>query len=197
MSKLKCKNSKGYKLTVGNEYEMISEEGDFVTIENDNGKSVRYSKDLFELVPEVVEIGEVTVTRQNNNGNLIVNIPIDGKERQWNIGIGYSGSNISCGIHQISGIDPLIASIINNTDYLSKEYEIELDDEFKLDIFRKCIQTALTRQTTRFVLMSTTLNSISRIDGIDTYLASIAEATLEGNNPNSNNDIALWVIRKS
>lgn len=47
-----CTEVKNYKLTVGRTYEIIADEGSRIVLANDNGKVVKYAKELFNIQEE-------------------------------------------------------------------------------------------------------------------------------------------------
>jgi len=79
MNELICVNPKNYKLTEGNKYLVVENEGETVMIINDNNKTARYYIDLFQEVEEEVIIPEPEVIPRTEQDliNSIVSDDLD------------------------------------------------------------------------------------------------------------------------
>ena len=200
-----CTNPKNYKLTQGKVYEILDEEDGYYLLVNDSNKTVRYYSDLFDDVEEAVEevappppparteadvISSLNVTCAGQRCTVTyVDLNNQTVNFQTNT-IGISSTDISCGIRQISGINYILSSIDNNVN-------TDEDDllELRKEIVKRVISLLINRNrgNTRWMLMSTN-NDDSYEDYFDVF-DSLAQTNLGWeNNPNSGNDIKLWVF---
>lgn len=215
---IECIDSGSNKLiTVGNEYEVISETDNRYVILNDKGIQKNYSKNLFKEV-------------EYENNNLVEEIDvetdvyIERNEIYFNIKVKMEGfddfiygntvgclldTDISCGIKQISGLNDIMSFEKNFRFDFSEHIEennIDLGEEIDLDdLFNEVIASLFSdlleklNETCLYVLLSTNLNNNENYnDNVVDVLNNIAEnETLVGDNPNSGNDIQLWVLKCS
>ena len=200
-----CINPKNYKLTQGKEYYIVDEEDGYYLLANDSNKIVRYYSDLFGDIEEAVEevappppparteadvISSLNVT---SGGQRCTVTYVDLNNQTVNFQtdiIGISGTEISCGIRQIYAINNILSSIDNNVN-------TDEDDllELRKEIVKRVISLFINRNrgNSRWMLMSTNNDDIFEdyFDVID----SLAQTNLGWeNNPNSGNDIKLWVF---
>ena len=200
-----CINPKNYKLTQGKIYEIIDEEDGYFLLVNDSNKTVRYYSDLFGDIEEAVEevappppparteadvISSLNVTC---NGQRCTVTYVDLNNQTINFqtsAIGISSTDISCGIRQISGINDILSSIDNN---------VNTDEDDLLELRKEIVKRVISlfirynRGNTRWMLMSTN-NDDSYEDYFDVF-DSLAQTNLGWeNNPNSGNEIKLWVF---
>ena len=104
--------------------------------------------------------------------------------------IGITGTEISCGIRQISGINDILSSIDNNVN-TNEDDLLELRKEIVKRVISLLIR--YKRGNTRWMLMSTNDDVIYE-DYFEVF-DSLAQTNLGWeNNPNSGNDIKLWVF---
>lgn len=211
---IECVNSGSNKLiTVGKKYEIIYETENRYTILNDKGIQKNYSKNLFEIEGNKI-VDEINIeTHVNINLDeieFLVRVKIDGFED-----FDYGGealalvkeSNISCGIKQLSGIDDIMQfeNRFRNDfkDYI-RENGIELDNHIDLDelcdetissLFQDLI--AELDGTCLYTLLSTNLNNNGNYNQkVVDILNGISEnEVFIGENPNSGNEIQLWIIK--
>ena len=157
MKKLKCINPKNYRLTQNGEYEVVEDGVEFVKIINDSGKTVRYSKELFQ--EEVVPVAPPPPARTEQD--CINSIIISGDNIQFNdlnndiVTINAtmtrnSNSGFSCGVVRLEGINSLIERIENVVD-TSEDDLIDL----KKAILKKAVDWNLRRSPYAFGLIST------------------------------------------
>lgn len=203
-----CTNPKNYKLTQGKVYEILDEEDGYFLLVNDSNKTVRYYSDLFDDIEEAVEpveevappppparteadvisslnvtcsVSRCTVTYVDLN-NQTVNFQTST--------IGISGTDISCGIRQIRGINEILSSIDNNVSTADDDLL-----ELRKEIIKRVISSLIhyNRGNTRWMLMST--NNDERYEDYFDVFDSLAQTNLGWeNNPNSGNEIKLWVF---
>ena len=200
-----CINPKNYKLTQGKVYEILDEEDGYYLLVNDSNKTVRYYSDLFGDIEEAVEevapppppartetdvISSLNVTC---NGQRCTVTYVDLNNQTVNFQtytIGIYGTEISCGIRQMSNINNILSSIDNN---------VSTDEDDLLELRKEIVKRVISllirynRGNTRWMLMSTNYD-----DTFEDYFEvfdSLAQTNLGWeNNPNSGNNINLWVF---
>ena len=202
-----CTNPKNYKLTQGKVYEILDEEDGYFLLVNDSNKTVRYYSDLFddleqvnELIEEVAppppartEADVISSLNVTCSGQRCTVTYVDLNNQTVNFQtntIGISGTDISCGIHQMRGINDILSSIDNN---------VSTDEDDLLELRKEIVKRVISllirynRGNSRWMLMSTN-NDDSYEDYFDVF-DSLAQTNLGWeNNPNSGNEIKLWVF---
>ena len=202
-----CINPKNYKLTQGKVYEILDEEDGYFLLVNDSNKTVRYYSDLFDDVIAIPDeetiappapsvrtetdvISSLNVTYNNNRCNVMyVDLNNQTVNFQTNT-IGISETVISCGIRQMCNINNILLSIDNNVSTADDDLL-----ELRKEIVKRVISLLIhyNRGNSRWMLMSTN-NDSSFEDYFDVF-DSLAQTNLGWeNNPNSGNDIKLWVF---
>ena len=200
-----CINPKNYKLTQGKVYEILDEEDGYFLLVNDSNKTVRYYSDLFGDVEEAVEEVAPPTPPARTEADVIssLNVTCAGQRctvtyvdlNNQSVGfqtstIGISGTDISCGIRQISGINDILYCIDNNVN--TNEDDLL---ELRKEILKRVISLLINRNrgNTRWMLMSTN-NDVSYEDYFEVF-DSLAQTNLGWEtNPNSENEIKLWVF---
>lgn len=200
-----CTNPKNYKLTQGKIYEILDEEDGYFLLVNDSNKTVRYYSDLFDDVEEAVEevappppparteadvISSLNVTCDNSRCTVTY-VDLNNQTVTFQTyTIGISGIDISCGIRQMYGINGILSSIDDN---------IDINDDDLLELRKEIVKRVTSlfirnhRDNTRWMLMSTNSNELYE-DYFEVF-DSLAQTNLGWeNNPNSGNDIKLWVF---
>ena len=196
MKKLKCINPKNYRLTQNGEYEVIEDGVEFVKIINDSGKTVRYSKELFqeEVVPvappppparteqdciNTIDISDGVIRFIDlNNNNVTINASMTRN----------SNNAFSCGVVRLEGINLLMSRIENVID-TSEDDLIDL----KKAIFKKAVDWNLRKSPYAFGLISTNQNT-NYEDYFDVLDEISSSATEWVTNPNSDNLIKIWTL---
>ena len=200
-----CTNPKNYKLTQGKVYEILDEEDGYYLLVNDSNKTVRYYSDLFGDIEEAVEevappppparteadvISSLNVT-YNNNRCTVTYVDLNNQTVNFQTNtIRISSTGISCGIHQMYGINDILSSIDGNVSTTDDDLL-----ELRKEIVKRVISLLIhyNRGNTRWMLMSTN-NDDSYEDYFDVF-DSLAQTNLGWeNNPNSGNEIKLWVF---
>ena len=196
MKKLKCINPKNYRLTQNGEYEIVEDGVEFVKIINDSGKTVRYSKELFqeEVVP-VAPPPPPARTEQDcinsiiiNNGNIQFN-DLNNDIVTINATMTRNSNNgFSCGVVRLEGINRLMERIENAVD-TSEDDLIDL----KKAIFKKAVDYNLRVSPYAFGLISTNQNANYEdyFDVLDEMSSSMTEWVT---NPNSSRLIKIWTL---
>lgn len=220
--KLRCETTGSNKAISRNtEYEVVEETTERYSIINDNGVQKNYAKKLFRVIPEILP---VTVIDELNIETTATINP-DGTAISFNISCSFIGrnrfnyntddvlflntTNISCGIHQISGLN----NFINHNLLLKTRFEnylnehrntfvlnpaINLEETYK-DIYTSLLQDLIAifqgdRIRTGVLLLSTTTGSINLNLDFKAALDEISETKVVTRNPNSNNQIQMWTL---
>ena len=200
-----CTNPKNYKLTQGKVYEILDEEDGYYLLVNDSNKTVRYYSDLFGDIEEAVEevappppparteadvISSLNVT-SNGQRCSVTYVDLNNQTVTFQtITIGISSTDISCGIRQMHSINDILLSIDNNVSTADDDLL-----ELRKEIVKRVISLLIryNRGNTRWMLMSTNDNVIYE-DYFEVF-DSLAQTNLGWEiNPNSGNDIKLWVF---
>ena len=200
-----CTNPKNYKLTQGKVYEILDEEEGYFLLVNDSNKTVRYYSDLFDDVEEAQPVAPPPPPPARTEADVISSLNVTANNLRCTVTyvdlnnqtvtfqtntIGVSGTNISCGIHQMSGINDVLASIDGNVSTTDDDLL-----ELRKEIVKRVMSLLINRNrgNSRWMLISTNSNSIYE-DYFDVF-DSLAQTNLGWeNNPNSGNDIKLWVF---
>jgi len=213
MKELICINPKNYKLTEGNNYQIVIDEGETVMIINDSNKTVRYYKDLFkEVEDEVIAEPEPVIVRTEQD--LIDSIVSDDKNTTYidfnnqkviinnYLNILDNDDNFSCGIKNVTNISDQIEEIyeiISETEETSEEDLELLTKAIIKQHFKNYIKIKSNDNFNGGIyLMSCNINN----DGLDEEVVDILNEISDFNtepekNPNSGNEIKLWGFYKS
>lgn len=175
---IKCINPKVYNLTAGKEYEVISESNRFYTVVNDTGSAFSYSKELFEVETPIPVEEPLNIEIQNINGHRY-SIRTN-KHETTRVTFERAGTSISCGINQFYNVNELVDEILHT-------YR-----EDAIEVLKALFTHVLTLYVYKFALIST--NITDNEDVIEALDKVLGDHQHEGLNPNSDNDIALWVV---
>lgn len=214
MKELICINPKNYKLTEGNNYTVVIDEGETVMIVNDSNKTVRYYKDLFAEVeeeaisepePEVIPRTEQDLINSITSNGLVTTY-VDFNDQLVEIGNKLSITNnensFSCGIKKVVNIVDQIDEIYDTIDVTAETAEEDLllltkaviKQHFKNFIRVKSVGDynggifLMSCNTTGGGLEEETVDILNEMSDFNT------EPEL---NPNSGNQIMLWGFYKS
>lgn len=215
MKKLICINPKNYKLTLDKEYSIVIDEGETVLLINDNNKTVRYYKDLFQEIEEEIEIiPEPEPVAVRTEQDLIDSITNDGiviKYINFNneevvvenyLDIISNTNSFSCGIKNLTGIGDQIAEIYN----IIENEELNFAED--LELFTKALIKQYFKNFIKYkindgfnggiYLMSCNINEGGLNEETVDILDEISDFnTIPELNPNSGNLIKLWGFYKS
>lgn len=204
--KVICKATRGYKLKKNKTYNVLEETDSRYLVTNEAGLDRNYSKKLFEVVKENLTLEQILEsvclvenevqfkTRDNNDVILEVNDFITLEDSQ-----------VSCGVKQLVGINSLVEVIVKtvNEEYSSSYFNQSQRNQIIVTVLKKAVECAaeLDIQQYKFLLISTTTGNNSNSERNDNY-SLLGEAfslrgeamQLVGNNPNTNNEISLWVL---
>ena len=191
-----CRNAKNYKLTEGQEYEILSEEDGYVRIINDSGKNVRYDASLFEEVEETIPLPPPPARTEQDcinsityNGTTLRYVDINETPKEINVSLTLRGNNeFSCGVVRIEGLNG-VCNRIENQDFVNTD-----DDDFielKKALFRTVFNYWSARGTYGMWMCST-----NRDDNYEDYQTLLDTLSTHNSgwfrNPNSGNQIKLW-----
>ena len=203
-----CTNPKNYKLTQGKEYVVVSEEEEYVLIINDNNKTQRYAKELFEeqditveeevipLLPQRTEQDcinsiQATTNPQNNNIELRYN-DIENNEHLISYMGTVSTSNNSCGIVEYDGLNNIMSFISENVN-TGEEDMIELQKA----LFKIFVQRILSTRIGNSRWMTFSTNQLYDYEDFYTVLDEMSQiVTPWEQNPNSRSMIKLWILNR-
>ena len=191
MKQVICRNPKGYRLTQGREYTVNDElrEG-YYQLQNDNNRTVFYADDLFEDVPtestveEIIQSMAITIS---DVGAISVRYNVDGNDRTLNYTLSITRTQNSCGIGDVSGINGLVNHI--NQHVINRQ-------DLRIQFLRKVVETFVDNFEFGLFLFSTNIDGNDNITAIDEVLTNLSLARIQKLNPNSGNQIALWILEK-
>lgn len=213
MNELICTNPKNYKLTLDKKYLVITDEGDTVMIINDNNKTVRYYKDLFqeveeEIIPEpepvIVRTEQDLIDSIVNNGTQTTYIDFDNQTItiENDLNILNNDNDFSCGIKNITNIGNQLRSIYEIIEETSEKAEEDLPLLTKAVIkhhFKNYIRyKSNDGYNGGIYLMSCNITGGGLDEETVDILNEISDFNTESElNPNSGNEIKLWGFYKS
>lgn len=214
MKELICVNPKNYKLTEGNNYTVVIDEGDTVMIVNDSNKTVRYYKDLFIESEEEEFIPEPEPVIIRTEQDLINSITSDSLKTTY---IDFNNQTIyihnhlqcinnknsfSCGIKNITNIGDQIEAICESISDSEETAEEDLPLLTKA-LIKQHFKNYIKYNTNNgfnagIYLMSCNING----EGLDEEVVEILDEISDFHtqpeiNPNSGNEIKLWGFYKS
>ena len=214
MNELICTNPKNYKLTLDKKYTVVIDEGETVMIVNDNNKTVRYYKDLFqEIEEEVIPEPEPVVVRTEQD--LIDSIASDSLNTTYvdfNNQIVHIHNHLQC-LSNENSFSCGIKNVINIGDQIGEIYEsIEETADSQGEDLELLTKAVIKHHFNNYIkycgnnnfnagiyLMSCNINGD---DGLDEEVVDILNEISDFNtepelNPNSDNEIKLWGFYKS
>lgn len=185
-----CKNAKNYKLTEGQEYEILGEEDGYVRIINDSGKNVRYDASLFEDVfipPARTE--QDCINSITYNGTTLQYTDINENIKSVNVSLQRQSNNdFSCGINRIVNIN-------NLCDYLGYEWFVDTEEDDFIELKKALFRTVFnyyTIDSSKGMWMCST----NQDAGNEDYHNLLTELSTHDSgwfrNPNSGNQIKVW-----
>ena len=187
-----CRNAKNYKLTEGQEYEILGEEDGYVRIINDSGKNVRYDSTLFEnpLPPPPARTEQDCINSITYDGTTLRYVNIDGDTKEIAVNLTTENRNqFSCGVVRIEGINNLCERIENN-NFVNTD-----DDDFielKKALFTTVFNYWASIEPSRGMWMCST----NQNDNYEDYQILLDTLSTHNSgwfrNPNSGNQIKLW-----
>lgn len=202
----KCINKKdSFKnLTLNKDYEG-TEVGNFIEVINDSNVKARYDKKYFEtVVPRprirIISIAdfinEFIVISRDRNDDDEVSINITYRESNNDFTLFFDQTRNSCGIRFIDGIEQLISlvSIIENNLPDNVEISEYNNSQFLVELLRKVIAYfEELNHSFAFYMFTTHPDSRTILSEFDRLFTSTAEES----NPNSGNNIKVWVASRT
>ena len=197
------KPDKFKNLTINKEYENVIEDGEAYVVPNDSGFRSRYAKKYFRVVPETPAtppqpaqpvtrnlLGVLTMNYHENDGGDYLEIILNGISR--NININLEISTISCGIYEVYGIQE-IKRVVNEMYNNKQQNIVGTREEFFRAVMEYLIAQLRNNNSRAFFLMSDN-NNTANSDIYDSILSTLAVGNFSRSNPNSGNNITLWII---
>ena len=197
------KPDKFKNLTINKEYENVIEDGEAYVVPNDSGFRSRYAKKYFRVVPETPTtqprpaqpvtrnlLGVLTMNYHENDGGDYLEIILNGISR--NININLEISTISCGIYEVYGIQE-IKRVVNEMYNNKQQNIVGTREEFFRAVMEYLIAQLRNNNSRAFFLMSDN-NNTANSDIYDSILSTLAVGNFSRSNPNSGNNITLWII---
>ena len=195
-------SEKPYSLTINKEYEVLSVDGSYYRLINDNNICVRYKKDLFiEKINEEPIIVEKEVIKAND---FIINIDRDGSSVRLHARRGKIEAEIyleetwtagNCGVHALNGLNTLSQTIINLYSNIENEFNVE--DDFVEKLISICIKSIIEYYESNpccAALVFSTNNTYEK-DGLWKVMDKFSTLKTDPiENPNSYNMIKTWYI---
>jgi hypothetical protein len=178
-------------LTVNKTYEAV-EEGENFLVTNDAGLKAKYAKAYFRINPQtpvtrpIASVTAVEVTDDEETINITVN------RTMRSVGMDIDGVNMSCGIDSVSGIAALKSTV---RDLIRNKVDtiIGTEAELFLIVMNAYLEELRNNSPRMCYLFSDAIRPVDA--AMDEVLDEIAETKSIGHNPNSGNEIALWVIK--
>lgn len=189
-----CRNAKNYKLTEGQEYEILQEEDGYVRIINDLGKNVRYDATLFEDVfvppPPPARTEQDCINSITYDGTTLRYVDINENTKQSTANLALrSNSEFSCGITRIENINVLCSRIENHTF-------VNTDDDDFIELKKALFTTVFNYWASREPSRGMWMCSTNQNDNYEDYQTLLDTLSTHNSgwflNPNSSNQIKLW-----
>tara|TARA_R110000822_G_scaffold302649_2_gene426965 strand:+ start:17514 stop:18143 length:630 start_codon:yes stop_codon:yes gene_type:complete len=203
MAKVIVGNPKGFALTQNKVYDVIEREGRKITIVNDNNITTSYyasvfkneGKEVVKAAPKVPTVDEIIETVVIDLGQGAITFSISGAQFVVNNTLGNAGTNISCGIRQIFGIntfyDVFTEFLENEAAQLPAALRAQLVDALFKESVERLMQNVETQVGLFTASTNTNYNEFTRIDNVLTPMTVANHTRI---NPNSGNEIKLWVL---
>jgi hypothetical protein len=194
IGKVKCINNIGqhgnvFALTVGNIYDIRETKGEYMIIlSNDNGAVCGYHRKHFEIVEEKKLLTDKQILDSISITDKSVSIRTreDKNTTLWTFNF-WGTNDFGCGNKAFFKIEKLIERCQNLPEDMK---------DLKIEIFKKVIKVVVEsfKSSTGLLLFSTYTN---RGDGVIPYLSALEDgctASAEAHNPNSSNDVCIWIF---
>ena len=207
VEKVVVANPKSFALTQNREYPVISKSDRKITIVNDNNITASYYSSIFKDIvtapkkkePQAVvlpTVDEIIATFAYNLAANTISFSVQGTEHTIPYNLGNSGTSVSCGVRQISGLneffDVCTEYFEDNIDVLPVDLRNQVIDA----MFGGSILAVMTNTTEVAMFILSTNTNYDEFSRIDAVLSIFSVADYTRNNPNSGNDIKLWVLNQ-
>lgn len=198
MTKISCINKKASfrNLTINKEYDGIKE-GDNYVVTNDAGLRATYAARYFREEPVNIQLSQViavTISRANDNLDVIIVINNSGELRE-RVSLNIQRAHISCGIMEISNISSLNNTLENLYDDLPDDYVGMTEEEFFRYIWAEIFAYIVAQYPSLLYLISDVVSEDNEV--LRAVLDDAAGYSIEGTNPNSHNEICMWVLNNN
>tara|TARA_R110000851_G_scaffold315229_3_gene477580 strand:- start:8445 stop:9092 length:648 start_codon:yes stop_codon:yes gene_type:complete len=208
--KVKVGNPKSFALTQGKEYDVIARSADSkkITIVNDNNITASYFGSVFQNAGNVEKkaakpkavvlptVEEVMSTFHYDIGNGNVSFSVQGAEYEQSVVLGNASSNISCGIRQIFGLNTFIDSFTEFFENELNHIPATLRDELINAMLKASIMNIMENTTQVAMFVASTNTNYAEFGRIDAQLTPMTVSSFSRMNPNSGNEIKLWVLNQ-
>lgn len=183
-----CENPKTYRLTQGQQYEILKKEKGYVFVENDAGKVARYDESLFtNPTPARTEqdcIDSIVIT----NENQITFVNLNGETQPISSHlITESINSFSCGVLRLTGLNNTIENI---------EIAVDTSQEDLILLKRKLLRALITAKVNSTTSKGMWMCSTNQNTAFEDYFLELNEITNHNSgwfrNPNSGNQINVW-----
>ena len=184
--KIICENNSGFRhLTNGKEYEVAQEIGQFYQIVNDNNVLANYGKSRFTIIEEEQIKEEIipttSTTRQSNIEEIEIlseriEIRLINDSNEYNLY--YSKVSSNCGVDGIYGINDLFE-------------DIDLNEELFEEIIQAVINRFKEKEQSAMLVFSTNDDFEEIWHILDKFSSIQTDSKI---NPNSYNQIKLWIV---
>lgn len=200
MSTVTVKNPKSFALTKSKKYEVLAEENNRVRIVNDNNIQAFYSLKLFKdpkpVVPILEEVKNSIVFDYNGGNNPQLTLTILGEAYSIPAELSMGESPISCGIATIKHINRFMTRKLAFIEALNIN---GIDLPFKQNVVKAMFETAIlgtmdAKAATYSMFLLSTNTNFDNFAMIDDILGAMIVADYTTMNPNSENEIKLWVL---
>lgn len=194
-------------LTTNQTYPVILKDGDYLFVRNNKDSVQKYHQKYFNniMIPTTVPVAPpvlAPLTEQEMIDSISVNNSIvtfrapNRVELAFNVGnlLHATNTSISCGIYQLYGINNLSNTILDLLE--GNGFEDDYDELYKAlirkSLSHEVVTDLLNNEVFAFTLIST---NEDETELLEYALDSISITTTNWvNNPNSGNNIKLWVL---
>lgn len=197
------KSEKKFNLTLNKDYEVLFEDNNKYSIENDNGLICEYSKLLFEAVEEK----KPAIAMENvSANNVVVDVCMDGccvdinlrfKDDKKTLNLTPQWVSGNCGVHGINGLNDIFEDImVFKSDIVASDIFI-VDENFEVELMKICISEVIEEYNEARVCAALVFSTNDSFEGEGLWKVMDSLSTLSTNpirNPNSGNLIKTWYI---
>jgi len=214
MTKLvECVNSMNYSITRGNQYEVEIDPKNKkrYILKNDRNIRTKYGINLFKnvikavpesqpILPQVVRNNIADILNGiSKNDNVFTYEVIRGvRKTLTHLNLTETNIGISCGLIGVHGINRVYSNIINSLSRYNLNDENQLTQAEITQITNRMFQMILTSYMRDLgyggVIFSTSITGNEFFEDIDDVMSTFETTSTRLNNPNSGNEIIVYVI---
>jgi len=198
-------NPKSFALTAGKEYNVLARDGKKISIVNDNNITASYYLSVFRGEGKAVKpkekavvlptVEEIMATFNYDIGEGNVSFQVQGLNHSIDTTLGNAGSAISCGIRQIFGLNIFIDVF---TEYFEEEALAHLPAELRDTVidamFLESVKKIMQNTTNVGMFLASTNTDYAEFDRIEAQFADLTIMNHTRINPNTGNEIKVWVL---